>query len=208
MDGEMPQPTTVQPMYSTRLLLHSGTCIAVSAASCSDLHLHLHSCTRACTRTHTHTHTHVLAHVHARPPMRAHTHAYPRTVLRMRATPRNTWSRAPSTVMVRSGSLGVSSDRDCTRTVAPESLMMSRTVWPTHAHPCAGRSRVLGQLASGQAGHSMHGAPMGAQADPLAGPGICMLFFQSPTRTPGPPSGCLAPGMLQMRVSLPGPLAG
>eukprot|EP00967_Tisochrysis_lutea_P145888 scaffold274479_cov18-Tisochrysis_lutea.AAC.2 len=66
-----------------------------------------------------------------------HTHGGPvcacisgRTVLRMSATPRSTWSLAPRTVMVRSGSLGVSSDRDCTRTVAPESLMMSRTVWP------------------------------------------------------------------------------
>jgi len=70
MDGEMPQPTTVQPMYSTRLLLHSGTCIAVSAASCSDLHLHLHSCTRACTRTHTHT----CACSRARAPTHARSH--------------------------------------------------------------------------------------------------------------------------------------
>lgn len=54
----------------------------------------------------------------------------PLTVLRMRATARSTWSRAPDTVMVRSGSEGVSSLRDCTRMEAPESLMKSRTVCP------------------------------------------------------------------------------
>ena len=41
-----------------------------------------------------------------------------------------TWSRDPETVMVLSGSLGVSSESDWTRIVAPESEMKSRTVCP------------------------------------------------------------------------------
>ena len=57
-------------------------------------------------------------------------HNSQRTVFRIRATPRRTLSLAPRMVIVRSGSLGVSSVKVCTRTVAPESVMMSRTVWP------------------------------------------------------------------------------
>mmetsp|Transcript_37394 Transcript_37394/g.94353 ORF Transcript_37394/g.94353 Transcript_37394/m.94353 type:complete len:245 (+) Transcript_37394:651-1385(+) len=52
------------------------------------------------------------------------------SVLSTSATARSTWSRAPEMLMVRSGSLGVSSLSDCTRMLAPESAMKSRTVWP------------------------------------------------------------------------------
>jgi hypothetical protein len=60
----------------------------------------------------------------------AHVWLCGRTVLRTSATALSTWSLAPLMVMVRSGSEGVSSERDWTRMEAPESLMKSRTVWP------------------------------------------------------------------------------
>jgi hypothetical protein len=97
-------------------------------------------------------------------------------VLRMSATARSTWSRAPEMVMVRSGSLGVSSDRDCTLIVEPESLMKSRTVWPLWPISRPHRRRDRASLTWAPACRQGHGgerpcqpgAPEAGQAEPLS----------------------------------------